>query len=122
MDSGGLVRSGDADQEGIAFHRERSAQHTEPQVLVRVQIPPTYEVVCALECALALQGAQVESKALLELLFDHAADPDHSCRVRWQTGTVTMWDNRCVWHYALDDYREHERLMYRVTLSGERPV
>ena len=61
--------------------------------------------------------SSAESQALLRMLFDHASDPDHTCRVRWQRGTVTVWDNRCVWHYAMDDYRDHERLMYRVSES-----
>lgn len=62
-----------------------------------------------------------ESAALLEMLYAHATRPDFTCRVRWQPGTVTMWDNRCVQHYAIDDYADFERVMYRVTLSGERP-
>ena len=70
-----------------------------------------------------IEGMSVsESQALLEMLFAHASNPDHTCRLRWQRGTVTMWDNRCVWHYALDDYQEYERLLYRVTLAGERPA
>ena len=65
---------------------------------------------------------RAESEALLRFLFEHGASPDFQGRVRWQPGTVTVWDNRIVWHYALDDYQEYERLMYRVTLTGERPA
>jgi taurine dioxygenase len=63
-----------------------------------------------------------ESDAILAFLFDHCAKPRFGCRFRWEAGSVALWDNRCVQHYAMDDYREFERLLYRVTVSGDRPV
>jgi len=62
-----------------------------------------------------------EGEALLGFLFEHIALPQWTCRVRWEPGTVTMWDNRAVWHTAMDDYQDFERLMVRVTLAGDRP-
>ena len=33
-----------------------------------------------------------------------------------------MWDNRCVIHYAVQDYGDSAREMHRVAVKGERPA
>lgn len=61
-----------------------------------------------------------ESKPILDYLFRHAIREDFQCRFRWKPGSVAMWDNRIVMHAALNDYQNHERLLYRTTVNGEK--
>jgi taurine dioxygenase len=61
-----------------------------------------------------------ESDLLLPFLNDHIRSPDFQCRLHWDENTIAFWDNRIVQHYAVPDYSE-QRIMHRVTLTGEKP-
>ena len=59
-----------------------------------------------------------ESMALLGYLYQQAVKSDFVHRFQWRPGSMAVWDNRCTWHYALNDYQGHRRLMHRITLDG----
>jgi len=63
-----------------------------------------------------------ESRPLLDFLLAHATRPEFTCRFRWENGSVTVWDNRCALHIAVNDVREFPRIMHRVQMVGDRPA
>ena len=63
-----------------------------------------------------------ESKPLIEFLTDHCTKPEYTCRVRWRPGTLTVWDNRCTQHFAVNDYCGQRRRMRRLTVGPQVPA
>ena len=59
-----------------------------------------------------------ESRPLLQYLYAHAARPEFAYRFQWRAGSLAFWDNRCTWHYALNDYHGHRRVLHRITVEG----
>ncbi len=59
-----------------------------------------------------------ESEPLLRFLYQHASRPEFGCRFEWGLGSLAFWDNRATWHYALNDYHGHRRLLHRITVQG----
>jgi taurine dioxygenase len=63
-----------------------------------------------------------ESVGLLAHLFQHAVQPDLGVRLHWEAGTIAWWDNRQVWHLAVNDYQGMRRVMSRSMYAGEVPT
>jgi taurine dioxygenase len=72
------------------------------------------------ECIDELKAS--ESRSLLEDLFRLIETPEFCVRLRWQVGTLAIWDNRCTSHYAVADYYPQTRRMQRASVCGEKPV
>ena len=65
---------------------------------------------------------QEESVPLIDWLSAHCVRPEFTCRVRWEPGTLTVWDNRCTLHNAINDYHGERRHMRRLTVGPEMPA
>lgn len=63
-----------------------------------------------------------ESANLLGFLHHHVRSLDFGCRVRWERGTVVVWDQRSCGHSAVPDFKEGERRhMVRMIPYGSKP-
>lgn len=60
-----------------------------------------------------------ESDQLLRLLFDRIKVPEYQLRIVWSPNALLIWDNRSTQHYAVGDYFPADRLLERVTVSGD---
>jgi taurine dioxygenase len=99
--------------------REAAPIVTHP--IVRVH-PETKEELLFVNAAYTTAVAGMDaadSAALLDFLFRQVTVPEVQCRVRWEPGTVVLWDNRSVQHYAAGDYLPAGRIMERVSIAGD---
>jgi taurine dioxygenase len=65
--------------------------------------------------------SEEESRPLIDFLQAHQTRPEFTCRVRWTPGTLTIWDNRCTQHSAVNDYHGQRRRMRRLTVGAQVP-
>ena len=71
-----------------------------------------------------LDVSPIESRWILQHLFDELIRPEYTVRFRWEAGSVAFWDNRATAHLGPQDlgHLDVERVLHRVTLIGETPV
>jgi taurine dioxygenase len=62
-----------------------------------------------------------EARSLLGRLTAHATHPNLTCRLRWQPGMLTIWDNAATQHFAINDYAGERRELYRTSVAGSVP-
>ncbi|MEU9716472.1 TauD/TfdA family dioxygenase [Streptomyces sp. NPDC047976] len=64
---------------------------------------------------------ELESRHLLELLFQHLTSAEYTVRFRWEPNSIALWDNRSTCHFAPTDFAhlDVDRVMHRVTVLGE---
>jgi taurine dioxygenase len=103
-------------------NREADREVAQPVVVVHPSSRRKALFVNAIYTVRFENMTEAESRPLLDFLFQHCTRPEFTCRFRWKTGSLAIWDNRCTLHYAVNDYDGQRRLMHRTTIAGEPPV
>jgi len=62
---------------------------------------------------------RAENRALLELIVEQYAKPEHQVRFSWRPGSVAFWDNRAAVHYAVRNYGDYPRVLERLLIADE---
>ncbi|MEO6186653.1 MAG: TauD/TfdA family dioxygenase, partial [Steroidobacteraceae bacterium] len=72
--------------------------------------------------AVGIEGlTDEEARPILDYLVNFIVQHAFTCRLRWEVGTLAMWDNRLCVHQAFNDYQGRRRELYRTTVAGEKP-
>ena len=61
-----------------------------------------------------------ESAPILDYVFKHIAKDEFTARVRWKSGTISIWDNRSLQHHAVNDYPCIRRIMHHITINSKK--
>jgi len=104
----------------MRIHTSDEANKTQVHPMIRVHpetgrktlfINPVYTI--------GINGVSKENSDLLLFeLYSHMGQEKYIYRHKWQPGMLIMWDNRTVMHMAEGGYDGHERLLHRITVSG----
>jgi alpha-ketoglutarate-dependent taurine dioxygenase len=65
-----------------------------------------------------------EGRALLDRLLEHTTQRQFVYTHRWHEGDLVIWDNRCLLHRAVANYRlgQERRVLHRTVVRGTVPV
>ena len=72
--------------------------------------------------SLGIEGYEKdESDKILNDLYTHMVQEKYVLRHQWEENMLVMWDNRAVMHQATGGYDGYDRLLHRITISGDQP-
>lgn len=118
----GAFRTGaylDGGDEGVAEALSRAGTAVHPVIARHPVTDRPYLNVSESFTRFVIGLSAPESGRLLTHLFDLINRPDFHMRVKWEAGTVVIWDNRGTQHYAVADYLPHRRVMHRVAVVSD---
>lgn len=106
-------------ENGAERYNQTRRDHTPIEVPVVRPHPETGKPVLfvnSLYTTRILGIPKAESDHLLGYLTSLATVAEWNVRFRWAVGSMAIWDNHAVQHYAVNDYYPAPRLMHRVTI------
>ncbi len=109
---------------GMKVHDTETAEHYEAEHPVARTHPETARKALYVSRSHTVRFKDMreeESRPLIDWLQAHQTRPEFTCRVRWAPGTLTVWDNRCTQHNAINDYHGQRRRMRRLTVGAQIP-
>lgn len=119
-DSGGGYNS--VTGESVTLKEQHVATEANHPIVIEHEIDGRRALFFSLihtECFVGMTPA--ESSPILRQLQNMAIEAGNVTRLKWQPGTLAIWDNRAVQHYPLNDYAGRRREMHRIILQGDRP-
>lgn len=115
----GAMNSREPDPSGRIGNPELATQDAVHPIIIRHPISGRKALYVNPIFTVQIEGwKKEESQSLLQYLYQHASQPDFTCRIRWEKDALAIWDNRATWHCALNDYQGQRRLMHRITIEG----
>jgi taurine dioxygenase len=115
----GAVNGRKPDQSGRIGNPELATQDAVHPLIIKHPITGRKALYVNPVFTVQIEGwTKEESQSLLQYLYQHASQPDFTCRIRWEKDALAIWDNRATWHCALNDYQGQRRLMHRITIEG----
>ncbi|MFT5561194.1 MAG: taurine dioxygenase [Candidatus Azotimanducaceae bacterium] len=79
-------------------------------------------IYCGLFHTHRIKGwSREESLPIFRFLKDHFTQEKYVTRFKWRNGSLVLWDNRRLFHNALNDYQGKRRHMQRVIVKGPIP-
>ncbi|MBY8883746.1 TauD/TfdA family dioxygenase [Streptomyces sp. PTM05] len=118
-----LMHSDERDREILRRYCEEPEVAVHPVVRVHPETGEKALFVSPGSTTRVMGLSRLESRRLLDLLFEHMTSAEYTVRFRWEPGSIAFWDNRSTCHFAPTDFAhlDVERVMHRVTLLGDLP-
>lgn len=116
------VRANSGTKAFVAF-AERTPPVEHPVVRINPDTGRKALYVNPLMTARIKDMTELESRALLDMLFAHCTQEEFVVRFTWHKGDAAMWDNRACIHRGINNFYPQHRLMHRVGIDEEsRPT